>query len=244
MVYIWLRETANWQDEAAFRAQLDPRFEPKVDVWNDTFDVPFHRFRHEIRRIAELNLSRVEHAAVASFDEIPTGALVLPVDDDDWFAPNAARVLERHLAPEISGYFWIASFLEVPINFGHRLALYRRAIFPRTPLRWTCSTNNYAIVKRSDTKLLLENHMAASAWFDGVGKDRVRRIEERLSVMNRTLASRTSLGFGRPSIRPRELIRKLRRYRALYSAPLAPGLEWCRPYVSMMADLVGRLHVR
>jgi hypothetical protein len=244
MIYIWVRATANWEDERAFLAQLDPAFKPKVDVWNDTFDMPFHRFRRETRRIAERNLSRVENAAVADWDEIPEGALVIPVDDDDWFAPNVARVLEESLDPRRTGYFWISSFIEVPINLGHRLAGIRRAIFPRTPPRWICSTNNYAIVKQPDTKLLLEKHTMASGWFGGPGQRQVHRIEQRLSVMNRTLGSQTSLGFWKPSIRRSELLRKFRRYRALYRAPVSRELDWCRPYVAMMAELMGRLNVR
>lgn len=244
MIYIWVRATADWGDENAFLAQLDPAFKPKVDVWNDTFDLPFHRFRRQVRRVAELNLSRVENAVVAGWDEIPSGALVLPVDDDDWFAPDVARVLEEGLDPHASGYFWIGSVMEVPINFGHRLALIRRAIFPSTLPRWICATNNYAMVKRPDTRALLEKHPLASEWFGGPGKEEVRWIDKRLSLANRTLGSKTSLAFGRPTIRRTELIRKFRRYRALYSAPPAPELDWCRPYLTMMADLMGRLNVK
>jgi hypothetical protein len=244
MIYVWVRATVDWEDESAFLAQLNPNFKPQVDAWNDTFDIPFHRFRYEIRRIAELNLSRVENVVVADWDEIPEGALVLPVDDDDWFAPNVACVLEESFDPRMTGYFWISSFVEVPANFRHRLGTIRRAIFPRTPPRFICSSNNYALVKQPDTKLLLRNHIVASRWVVGPGRARVRRIEQRLSVMNRTLASQTSLGFRGPAIRRSVLLRKFRRYRSLYSAPLALELDWCRPYVAMMADLIGRLNVR
>ena len=244
MLYLWVRATANWEDERAFLAQLDPAFKPKVELWNDTFDLPYHRFRHEIRRIARLNLARVEKATVLPWSDIPDGALVAPVDDDDWFAPNVARVLERVHDPQAIGYRWTSSFIEVPINLGHRLGLLRRALFPRTPPRWICTTNNYAALKGPDAKLLLEKYTVASERFAGPDAARVRRIDQRLSVMNRTLASQTSLGFLRPSIRRSELLRKFDRYRALYTAPLAPELAWCRPYREMMADLMRRLRVK
>lgn len=244
MLYLWVRATANWEDEGAFLAQLDPAFKPKVDLWNATFDIPYHRFRHEIRRIAQMNLARVESAAVLPWHEIPDGALVAPVDDDDWFAPNLARVLESANDAQAVGYFWTSSFVEVPINFGHRLGLLRRALFPSTSPRWICTTNNYAVVKRPDTRPLLEKHTVASERFAGRDAARVRRIDQRLSVMNRTLASQTSLGFLRPRIRRAELLRKLRRYRTLYTAPLVPELAWCQPYREMMADLMRSLRVK
>jgi hypothetical protein len=243
VLYLWIRATASWSDERAFRAQLDPAFASKVEVWNDTFDVPYHRFRDQVRQIARLNLSRVEHAKVSSWEEIPDGALVAPVDDDDWFAPDLARALEGAHDPQAIGYLWPSSFLEVPIDFGHRVFLLRRALFPSTPPRWLCSTNSYAAVKRPDTELVLRKHTVASERF-GSEPLRVRRIDRRLSIMNRTLASQTSLGFLRPTIRRSELLRKARRYRALYAAPVGPELAWCRPYVRMMAELMQRLRVK
>jgi len=244
MLYLWVRATANWSDESAFRAQLDPAFAPKVAVWNDTFTLPYHRFRDEVRRIARLNLCRVEDAVVLPWNEIPDGALVAPVDDDDWFAPDVAHALERASATEAIGYVWTSSFLEVPIDLGHRLFHLRRALFPHTPPRWLCATNNYAAVKGPDTALVLAKHTVASERFGGVDRHRVRSIERRLSVMNRTLASQTQLGFLRPTIRRSELVRKFRRYRTLYAAPPPPDLAWCRPYLEQMHELMHRLHVK
>lgn len=197
-----------------------------------------------MRQIARQNLSRVEHAKVSPWEEIPDGALVAPVDDDDWFAPDLAHALQDAHEPQASGYFWTSSFLEVPIDFGHRVFLLRRALFPSTPPRWLCSTNSYAAVKRPDTELLLQKHTVASERFGAPEQLRVRRIERRLSIMNRTLASQTSLGFLRPTIRRGELLRKAHRYRALYAAEVMPELAWCRPYVRMMADLMQRLRVK
>jgi hypothetical protein len=40
------------------------------------------------------------------------------------------------------------------------------------------------------------------------------------------------------------LRRRHRRYRALYARPPAAGLEWSRPYIERMADLMNDLRVR
>ena len=89
-------------------------------------NVPFHVFRRRVREIAQLNHARVEGAVCADWEEIPNGALVLPVDDDDWFAPDAVRVLERGFDPGTTGYYWTSSWVERPINLRHSLRVTSR----------------------------------------------------------------------------------------------------------------------
>ena len=42
----------------------------------------------------------------------PEGAVVLPVDDDDWFAPDIVRLLESQFEPGRIGLRWTPSYLE------------------------------------------------------------------------------------------------------------------------------------
>lgn len=44
-LYIVIRKTADWNDETAVRAQLPPVLVPRVDLWNETLAMPYHRFR-------------------------------------------------------------------------------------------------------------------------------------------------------------------------------------------------------
>ncbi|MGH2992333.1 MAG: hypothetical protein ACRDL1_02210, partial [Solirubrobacterales bacterium] len=243
VIYIWVRETTDWEDEQAFVAQMRSELEAKVELWNDTFNIPFHAFRQRVREIARLNHSRVEGSSCAVWDEIPEGGLVLPVDDDDWFAPDVGRVLESEFDSRATGYYWISSFIQVPIHFRHRLGLIRRRISPRTPPKWVCTTNNYAMVKTAETKPLLASHVSASRWVEEREANGMRRIERRLSIMNRTLASQTSLAPKRSSISRRRLMWRFHRYKTLYRAATAPELSWCRPYVGMMAELMEELRV-
>ncbi len=244
MVAIWVRKSVNWDDEEAFLAQAPEAFRPKIDVWNETFTMPFHVFRAEVRRIAARNHSAVRGAACLHWDEIPDGALVLPVDDDDWFAPDIGETLLRHQDPEAAAYRWPSSFLEVPIGLGHELYVLRRRLFPGAQPRWSCTTNNYALVKRDGMRELAESHMRASAWVDGSAGGAVAWIPARLSLQNRTLASQTSLAYGRPAVTRSQLLRKHRRYRRLYRRWDAPELAWARPYVEMIGALTERLEVR
>jgi hypothetical protein len=244
MIYIWVRSEVDWGDGERFLAQVYPHFRPKVEAWNRTFDLPYHVFRQRVKRIAELNLDRVEDAVRAPWNEIPDGALVAPVDDDDWFAPDLGTRLERELRDGALGCYWTSSFVEVPIGLPHRLGLLRRRVFPDTPPRYTCTTNNYALVKRPDTKVYLRRHVRAGRWIEGEVTDRVDRIDARLSLMNRTLASQTSLGAKGPMISRGRLVRKLREYQRLYRDLDLPELPWCRPYLAMMGDLMDEIGVR
>ncbi len=243
MIYIWVRRTIDWYDERAVRDQLDPRLRPRVDLWNETFAIPFHAFRQRLREIAEASHSRVEGAVCAAWEEIPDGALVAPVDDDDWFSPDLAAVLEREREEGVAGYRWTRTFFEVPIDFRHRLGVIRRRLMPRTRPRFFCATNNYAMPKAPGTRPLLEVHVAAGRWLEGGPPGTVKEIGGRLSAMNRSLASETSLIGGHQSSRRAALVRKARRYRALYRRPLPPELDWCRPHVAAMATLMDELEV-
>jgi hypothetical protein len=242
-VYIWIRHTLDWKGGEPVLA----RFQPRVDLWNATFETSYHEFRHRLREIARLNHSRVEGAVCAGWEEIPIGALVLPVDDDDWFSPDAGAVLRRELDPRIAGYRWPSSWIEPPRGIGPRF--FGRRLLPGSAPTYTCTTNNYALVKEEGvrTPLLLTHHLLASQWFDRMTEDGAsatpKTIERRLSVANRTLASQTSLRFRKASMSRSQLLRKLRRYRRLYERPPPEGLEWCGPYLELMSELMAELRI-
>ena len=80
----------------------------------------------------------------SAWEEIPEGALVLPCDDDDWFRPDVAAVLERWLRPGVTGVRWTSSFLEVPTSWRHQLGIWRRRVQGPRPM-FLCTTNNYAL---------------------------------------------------------------------------------------------------
>jgi hypothetical protein len=241
---IVVRKTVDWDSETAFRTQLRPEFAPAVRRWNETFSLPYHLFRRELARIAESNWSRVDDATRVSLDQVPSGALIVPTDDDDWFAPELARTLAAEMNGTLAGCSWRSEFLEVPISLRYRTNVIRRALFPDQGSKWICTTNNYAVRATGDFAPLVANHLAASHWFAAHPRA-VTRLKCSVSAMNRSLASQTSLGWleGRVPTRA-ELIRKLQRYRRLYRCPLPQRLAWCAPYVAMMGDLVDGIGVR
>lgn len=240
MIYILIRKTTEWGSEAVVHAQLPEGLRYSVALWNSTFSLPYHVFRQELARIAQINRSRIAGALCVPRTEVPAGAAVAPTDDDDWFSPRLATTLEAAFDGSHVGYRWPSEFIEVPISLGHKLSLIRRTIFPRTPPKWLCITNNYAVTMSPTAAPLIDSHINASHWFVA-NPGAVRRLDDHLSVMNRTLASQTSLA----NVRSQEdLLRKFRRYQLVYWRSIAAPLTWCEPYLAMMRDLMDGLRRR
>ena len=243
MVRIWVRQTLDYDDAHAFDAQLLPEFRAQVELWDALFEMPFRVFRSRVRAIARANLERVEGAEVSDWDDIPEGALVLPCDDDDWFAPHAAAAVERAAGAGVAGVRWQASFLEIPMDWRHELGVWRARVLGPRP-KFVCATNNYALRKSDDSREELRSHMRAGRWVRAQPPGTIPVLGERLSLMNRTLASQTSLGWNTAPRGRRNTMRKLPRYRRLYRRPLAAGLAWAQPYADQMEALMGELEPR
>lgn len=244
LLYIVIRKTTDCTDDAVVRAQLPDGFAPLVDLWNDTFEMPYHSFRHRLKQIAEDNHAHVAGAATARLEDVPAGALIAPVDDDDWFAPEMATVVAANRTEGCRGYRWPSRFLEVPPNFDQWLGAWRRRLFPREPLRWLCTTNNYVIEKNPDVGAVVDSHIRASEWFGHNGAA-VKVLDVPLSVQHRNLASQTALLFRSGTMMTRaKLLRRHRQYRALYARGPRRLPDWCLPWMRRMAELMQALRVR
>jgi hypothetical protein len=241
-IYICIRRTLDWRDAARVRAGVLPEFRPKLEAWNATFDLPYHRFRERLTEIARLSLARVEGAACVSLEAVPPGGLIVPVDDDDWFAPQLAQRLRKVHDPSLHGYRWKRHVIE-PLR-RRRGPL--RFVSPLRPARerFTCATNNYAVKNLPELAGFATAHTRASEYFDAQ-PSRVRRIAGFLAVQNRSLASQTALAWRRPGITRDELVAAFERYRDLYAGWRLPrGLGWARPYVERMAELMAEIELR
>ncbi|MEM1112442.1 MAG: hypothetical protein AAGI11_11095 [Pseudomonadota bacterium] len=241
MIYIWVRRTVDWNDSEAVSAQLPSDLVEPVAVWNDCFSVPFHQFRQRVCDIARINHAQVHGAVCCEWDAIPDGELVLPVDDDDWFSPDIGLRLLAAREEQSASLTWRSSFLEVPISVRHQIGRARRRLIPATPQRYVLTTNNYAMAKGADTYALLKKHSEADRYFklkQGAGFE---RLDARLSIMNRTMGSRTALRQKRAPFLKQKLLLSYYRYRWLYTRNLSAELKWAQPYQNMMNELLQAL---
>lgn len=243
-VYIWVRSTVDWADPAEPLDALVGGVRKKVVTWNETFEMSYFAFRRRVVEIARLNQSRVEGAVVAEWEQIPEGALVVPTDDDDWFAPDLVSALSSLLPAGAIGFNWKPAYLEVPIDISHVLHLAKLRFWPGARRHWICTSNNYALRKSAEAKPVLASHVAASEWAERGGVERMAPLGVRLSVQNRTLASQTAMGVRSDEVSPRVLLLKRRAYRRLYRRADLNGVAWARPYAEMMAELMAELEPR
>ena len=74
----------------------------------------------------------------------------------------------------------------------------------------------------------------------------MRFLDDRISLINRSLASQTQLRRGQRNspARSGELRRKYGSYRRLYRRLARSGPAWARPYLAMMGELMGELSPR
>ncbi len=242
MIHICIRQTLNWQHEGLVDAQILPEFRPKYEAWNATFTMPYHVFRQRLKAIAELNFSRVEGAVCSRVDEVPRGHIIVPTDDDDWFAPDLATRLRRAHERAAAGYLWRRGTLQYESPTVRARSRLARLIARRE--KFICKTNNYAVPNERELAPLALNHVRASAYFAAHPAE-VKRIPATLAIQNRTLASQTALAWRRPTIGRKALGVLLEKHRALYAAwKPATTLLWAKPYVALMNELMAEIDVR
>jgi hypothetical protein len=222
---------------------------PQVELWNATFNLSYPAFRHRVHRIARENWSRIERAQLSPREQIPPGALVAPVDDDDWFSPEIGRRLLAERSPALHGYHWNRYILETPRRPRRFGWLRQRRATDASP--YTCASNNYAVLNLPELAPAIGSHVKASQIFDA-GPGRVKHVDASLSLQCRNLASRSALGDSRRAVALRQtrltreaLIEKLRRQRQLYHGLRLPReVAWAEPSVLAMRELLRELRLK
>ena len=242
LLHICVRHTLPWHDEAVVAAALIPRMRPRVELWHATFNLRYAAFRMRLTRIARENLSRIENAKLTRLEETPPGALVVPMDDDDWLSPEIGSRLIAEQDRSLQGYHWNRYILEAPRH--RRRWPWTRAHRVADTSRHTCGSNNYAIRNLPELAATISSHLRASDHFDA-NPGCVKRLDASLSLQNRNLASQTTLGKRVTELTRDDLSEEFRRYRALYARLHLPReVAWAQPCVIAMAELMHELRLK
>jgi len=247
-IRIWVRRTLDWSDPAHVEAKILPAFRSRYELWNDTFALPYASFRARLKGIAEENLKRVAGASLGPWEDLEPGrGLVIPIDDDDWLAPDLAAHVQNALESQVrgrklAGVYWAREVVGPP---RRRRSL--RKWLRRVPKRgrFTCYTNNYAVAPGvPDLEVILRNHVRASEAFDA-HPERFLRIPALLAIQNRNLASQTALGWRLPEIDEHYMLERYQSYRLFYASwRIRRELRWAQPCIDAMAELMDDLSPR
>jgi hypothetical protein len=168
-----------------------------VEVWDQTFALPFFQVRALLKDIARENLRTVEgcecvplraHAPIAT----PHAQLYLFIDDDDWLHPHFWRHFRTHLSEAIDGYV-----------FGNILCT---ATIQLRALADGCYTNNYAVAahalrQHADPTSAFGQHWDANRSFH-TPPFRLAQVPLYLSATNKHPASAMKLKDGLQGERP------------------------------------------
>jgi hypothetical protein len=248
-IHICLRPTLDWSDRDLVEKNLFEIFRYRYELWNKTFTVPYHLFRHRLKTISQANLRRVRGATLTPFEQTPTGVLAVPVDDDDWFAPDLAERLAAAWTPGVVGYWWDKCTLKAPQeHLLIRLSRWIRGVrlHEGARKRYTCASNNYAMIHDGTPESLnrINRHGSASRHFDA-NPAVIRRLPGRMSIQNKSLASQTTLVFRQSIISRRKLLRRFNRYKNFYRDLRMPDdLAWAQPCVVEMDQLMREIELR
>jgi hypothetical protein len=266
--YIVVRHSPDWLsfDPEASRAFCAKSKLPEalivdfVSVWDAAVAVDYRKFRSTIKEIAQQTLVSVEHARIISdgalralslAGKVPTDALVVFVDDDDWLAPHLFERLREFASVEadVDGFRWGSVLLgrdykwtlDADANF---------ALHPTVTLRpidqSTIYTNNYAVSGATLRRLGIDavcEDFDAHAEVDA-GRFAPANIAQYLSCSNKHPASTLSAHFlvGSEEFR-RDLRADIRRWaEGVTSVPLPVDLAWMagprERLAALMADAV------
>ena len=163
----------------------------------------------------------------------PQRGAVLPVDDDDWFAPDVAEVLGG-LERGAVAYRWpvrsssVPSLGHAPYLSGAGFSLAAAAVLLHDE-QLRAAEGGRGREARREPRRACEPGRSGSGGRD-CGAGAAERDEP-------TLASQTSLGWLSRDLSQRKLLRRYRAYRPLY-AEARPSLpDWSREYVDLVAAL-------
>ena len=252
-VVIALRSCPNYSDlsESNFAEQLDHPYKPKVelnvfiannilDLWKKSFAMSYIEYRKRLCEIARENIKSTGCEILHWYEEFirwyskdPEDAIIVPVDDDDFFFPDLQK-LESYYKHNTSCTYWNNSTLHSITKFHYG--------FSDNPY---FASNTFSIrksyLKTLDDKqarfLVLLSHRHTSKFIkSNVPADCRLSLDEHFSMYNRHAAS---LHFIRNQIDKNDFnteLPKIAKRDVVYAEP-PENIIWSKPYVKKLFRL-------
>lgn len=248
-VVIPIRTVADYRSmtKEKFEAQLNQKHKPMMElrvfiannmlnVWDQSFRMSYVAYRDRISKLARQTLEATGCDILPGPEEFiewytsdqDEDAIICPIDDDDWFAPNISDVAS-YFDKDTQLVVWNNTVLHSITRYhfgvgdGHRLA-----------------SNNWAVrksylkslPKNTGRNLILDSHYHAETYMKKeLPKNKIKYIDERFNVYNRHPAS---LSFIREKINELEIQYELPKIgkREVTCCEPPEGMEWCRDYLT------------
>jgi hypothetical protein len=150
-----------------------------LDWWDDMFTWNYFEFRAKVKELAESTLPDTTiikgHDALLEECENQDDAYIVPIDDDDWLAPNLLQFLSSR---DEAVVHWKMQDM-VPPNIRIRHRLFRTCSF---------AVKKKVVINHPRLKTLLSHHCCTGDYLRK-RKHRTIILKNTLSMVNRTVAS-------------------------------------------------------
>jgi hypothetical protein len=233
--------------------------ETAAEWWNRELGLDYFEFRAGLAAIAWRSWGQIRGLNLVLGVDTPDLAwrlgryagdvLLVPSDDDDWFAPTVADELRAAYEPGVDIYFWDDAVYGIDFDAWEAASpeavlrvLGKRGPGERLDPKHRIRTNNYALSSRFLRSLprpnrapLLRDHVAVD---EAMRRARGKHIPTILSVTNKSLASITQLRRVKEPEELRALAEALPRGEPRLDDRVG---DWALPLVSSMDELYRRL---
>ncbi len=191
-IILGVRSMSDWQDGQNLLTAPWDGWEDRLQWWDEVFEMPYHVYRYGLQIIARKNWARISGldsiVSVRSWQpELFHDAVVIPIDDDDWLAPQICHVIRNQIQADTTAISWQSDRIECP----HRY------------VKNTCGdanfyiTNGYALTPNYRDIVGDEQFKDSLLWHVRAAdhaKEQSRHLDAVLGAAPRTWASVTTLG--------------------------------------------------
>lgn len=213
-----------------------------VDLWDNTFSMPYCSVRQALKDIAIDNLRHVHGTDLITLEKLSTDVVhdhrqYLFIDDDDWLCPEIASFIPSGIDETYEGIVWGS------IAFG----THKKQLIQTRAIDGFCYTNNYVVMGKALKHGINIGRSPAQHWdAESALKGRSLILEKYLSVTNKSPSSTCYLmhvlqGNYHDGELLEDAISEYLTRCETYQSQLPPMMDWAVPLIERTLDVFRRL---